>query len=152
MAYVAWIQHPCRLRHWEHCTPCTKIKSVKQVRCRSSLIDRLIASTRRSGVPISLGSSNRTICVGTNCWMISWTIPCWNCDCWIWLRGNWRLIWKSPNIRLAIWCRRRSPHWNVISQKVLMQRWQGDFFLYSAQYIACMPLFMLVFCSWTMPA
>ncbi len=30
---------------------------------------------------------------------------CWNCDCRIWLRGDWRLIWKSPNISLAVWCR-----------------------------------------------
>jgi hypothetical protein len=28
----------------------------------------------------------------------------------------------------------------------------GGIFLYSAQYIACMPPFMLVFRSWTMPA
>ncbi len=28
----------------------------------------------------------------------------------------------------------------------------GGIFLYSAQYIACIPLFMLVFRSWTMPA
>ncbi len=29
MAYVALIQHPCRLQHCAHCTPCTMIKSVK---------------------------------------------------------------------------------------------------------------------------
>ncbi len=74
------------------------------MRCRSSLIDCLIASTHRLGVPISPDSSNSTICVGPNCRIISWTIPCWNCDHQIWLRGNWRLIWKSPNICLAIWC------------------------------------------------
>ncbi len=95
--------------------------------CLSSLIDCLIASTCRSGVPISPGGSNRMICVGPNCWIISWSIPCWNCDCWIWLRGDWRLIWKSPNICLAIWCCRCSPHCNVISQRILMQRWQWDF-------------------------
>ncbi len=128
MAYVAWIQCPCRLQQCEHCTPCTMIKSVKYVRCQSSLIDCLIASTCRSGVPISLGSSNRTICVGPNCLIISGMIPCWNCDCWISLRGNWRLIWKSPNVCLAIWCRLCSPCWNVISQQILMQRWQGEFF------------------------
>ncbi len=98
------------------------------MRCQSSLIDCLIATTRRLGKPISPGGSNRTICVGLNCWIISWTIPCWNCDCWIWLRGNWRLIWKSPNVRLAIWCRRCSPCCNVISQQILMQRWQQEFF------------------------
>ena len=85
----AWIQCPCRLWHCEHCTPCTMIKSVKWVRCQSSLIDGLIASTHRSGKPISPGGSNRTICAGPNCWMISWIIPCWNCDCWIWLIGDW---------------------------------------------------------------
>ncbi len=98
------------------------------MRCFSSLIDCLIASTRLLGVLISLGGSNRTICVGPNCWIISWRILCWNCDCRIWLRGNWRLIWKSPDIHLAIWCCRCSPHWNVISQQILMQRWQGEFF------------------------
>ncbi len=99
------------------------------MRCRSSLIDRLIASTRRLGIPISPGGSNRTICVGPHFWIISWTIPCWNCDCQLWLlRGNWRLIWKSPNNRLAIWCRHHSSHWNVISQQILLQRWQGGFF------------------------
>ncbi len=152
MADVAWIQRPCRLWHCEHCTPCIMIKSVKYVRCFSSSIDCLIATTCRLGVPISPSSSNRMIYVGPNCWIISWTISCWNCDCWIWLRGNWRLMWKSPNILLAIWCRRCSPHWNVISQQILMQRWHGKFFLYSAQYIACMPPFMLIFRSWTMPA
>ncbi len=92
------------------------------------LDDCLIASTCRSGVLISPGGSNRTICVGPNCWIISWTIPCWNCDCWIWVRGNRRLIWKSPNVCLAIWCHRHSPCWNVISQQILMQCWQGEFF------------------------
>jgi hypothetical protein len=76
MAYVAWIQRPRRLQHCERCTPCTIIKSVKYVRCQSSLIDCLIASTRRLGIPISPDGSNRTICVGPNCWIISWTIPC----------------------------------------------------------------------------
>jgi hypothetical protein len=97
------------------------------VRCFSSLIDCLIASTCRLGVLISPGGSNRTICVGPNCWIISWTIPCWNCDRWIWLRGNWRLIWKSPNNRLAIWCRCCSPCCNVISQQILMQRWRWEY-------------------------
>jgi hypothetical protein len=96
--------------------------------CRSSLIDRLIVSTRRLGKPISPGSSNRTICVGLNCWRISWIIPCWNCDHWIWLGGKWRLIWKSPNVRRAIWCHCCSPCCNVISQQILMQRWQWKFF------------------------
>ncbi len=114
MAYVAWIQCPCRLWHCEHCTPCTMIKSVKSVRCQCSLIDHLI--------------SNRTICVGPNCWIISLTIPCWNCDCWIWLRGDRRLIWKSPNVCLAIWCHCHSPCWNMISQQISMQRWQGKIF------------------------
>ncbi len=127
MAYVAWIQCPRRLWPCEHCTPRTMIKSVKEVRCQSSLIDCLIASTHHLGVPISPGGSNRTICVGPNCWIISWTIPCWNCDCRIWLRGNRRLIWKSPKVHLAIWCRHHSPHWNVISQQILMQCWQGNF-------------------------
>ncbi len=36
------------------------------MRCQSSLIDLLIASTRRSGVLISPGGLNRTICVGPN--------------------------------------------------------------------------------------
>ncbi len=98
------------------------------MRCQSSLIDRLIASTRRLGVLISPGGSNRKICIGPNGWIISWMIPCWNCDRRIWLRGSRRLIWKSPNIRLAIWCHRHSPHWNVISQWILMQHWQGEFF------------------------
>ncbi len=98
------------------------------MRCRSSLIHCLIASTRRLGVPISPGGSNRTICVGLNCWIISWMIPCWNCDRRIWLRCNRRLIWKSPNVRLAIWCCHHSPCWNVISQQILMQHWQGGFF------------------------
>ncbi len=127
MAFVAWIQHPRRLRHCECCTLCTMIKSVKKVRCFSSLIDCLIASTRCSGIPISPGSSNRTICVELNCWMISLTIPCWNCDCQIWLRGDWRLIWKSPTVRLAIWCR-CSHRCNVISWHILMQRWQWECF------------------------
>ncbi len=128
MVYVAWIRCPCRLRHCERCTLCTMIKSVKWVRCQSSLIYPLIARKCRLGKPISPGGSNRTICVGPNCWIISWTIPCWNCDCRIWLRGNWRLIWKSPNIPLAIWCHRRSPHCNVIPQQILMQRWHWEFF------------------------
>ncbi len=128
MVYVAWIQCPCRLQRCEHCTPCSMIKSVKLVRRQSSLIDHLIASTRHSSKPISLGISNRTICVGPNCWIISCTIPCWNCDCPLWLRGNWRLIWKSLNICLAIWCRCCSPCCNVISQQILMQRWQWEFF------------------------
>ncbi len=98
------------------------------MRCQSSLIDPLIASTRRLGEPIFPSRSKRTICVGSNCWIISWTIPCWNCDRWIWLRGNWRLIWKSPNDRLAIWCRHRSRCCNVISQQILMQCWQWEFF------------------------
>ncbi len=98
------------------------------MRCQSFLIDHLIAITRRLGIPISPGGSNRTIYVGPNCWIISWTIPCWNCDRWIWLGGNWRLIWKSLNIRLAIWCHRCSPHYNVISLQILMQRWQWKFF------------------------
>ncbi len=106
MAYFVWIQQPRRLRHCARCTPwCTMIKSVKQVRCQSSLIDRLITSTRRSGVLISPSGSNRMICVGPNCWIISWTISYWNCGRQIWLIGNWRLIWKSPNVCLAIWCR-----------------------------------------------
>ncbi len=98
------------------------------MRCRSSLIDCLIASTCRSGELISPGGSNRTICVGPICWIISWTTPCWNCDCRIWLTGNWRLIWKSTNVRLAIWCRCRSPRCNVISQQILLQHWQWEFF------------------------
>ncbi len=48
--------------------PCTMINSVKEVRCQCSSIDCLIASTRRSSVPISPGGSNRTICVGPKCW------------------------------------------------------------------------------------
>ncbi len=119
MVYVAWIQRPHRLQHCVHCTPCTIIKSVKWVRCQSSLIDCLIVSARCSGLPISPGGSNRMICVGLNCWIISWTIPCWNCDCWIWLGGNWRLI---------IWCRCCSPCCNVISWPNLMQCWQWEFF------------------------
>ncbi len=98
------------------------------MRCQSSLINCLIASTSRSGVPISPGISNRTICVGPNFWIIFWTIPCWNCDRQIWLRGNWRLKWKSPNVPLAIWCHCYSPPCNVISQQILMQRWQWEFF------------------------
>ncbi len=121
MVYVAWIQRPCRLWHCAHCTPCTMIKSVKKVRCQSSSIDCLIASTLHSGVPISPGRSNRTICVLPNCWIIPWTIPCQNCECGIWLRGNWRLLWKSPNVCLAIWCHRCSHCCNVISQQILMQ-------------------------------
>ena len=40
------------------------------------LLDRLlIANTRRSGVPISPGGSNRTICVGLNCWMFLGQFP-----------------------------------------------------------------------------
>ncbi len=98
------------------------------MRCQSSSIDHLIASTHRLGVPISPGDSNRTISVGPNYWIISWTIPWWNYDPRIWLRGNWRLIWKSTNVCLAIWCRRCSPCCNVISQQNLMQCWQGEIF------------------------
>jgi hypothetical protein len=63
-------------------------------------------------------------CVGPNHWIISWTIPCWNCDCQIWLGGNWRLIWKSPKVCLAIWCHCCSLCCNVISPRILMQCWQ----------------------------
>ncbi len=38
---------------------------------------------------------DRMIRVGLNCWIISWEISCWNCDCWIWLGGNWRLLYIS---------------------------------------------------------
>ncbi len=95
------------------------------MRCQSTfLVDCLIASTRRLGVLISPGGSNRIICVGPNCRIISWTIPCWNCDRRIWLKGNRRLIWKSPNVCLAVWCHRHSPRWNVISQQILMLGWE----------------------------
>jgi hypothetical protein len=81
------------------------------------LVDRLLdASTHRLGVPISPGSSNRTICVGPNCCIISWTISCLNCDYRIWLGGNWRLIWKSLNVCLAIWCCCCPPCCNMISR------------------------------------
>jgi hypothetical protein len=60
--------------------------------------------------------------------MISWIIAFWNCDCWIWLIGDWRLIWKSPNVHLAIWLCCCSPHCNVIPQQVLLQRWLWEFF------------------------
>ncbi len=103
-----------------------KVSEISEV--PKPLIDCLIASTCCSGEPISPGGSNRTICVGPNCWIISWTVPYWNCDCWIWLRGNWRLIWKSPKVCLAIWCHCCSSHCSVISQRILMQRWQWEFF------------------------
>ncbi len=99
-----------------------KVSEIDEV---PKLFNRLLdCSTRRSGVPIYSGGSNRTICVGPNCWIISWTILCWNCDCWIWLGGDWRLIWKSPNVCLNIWCPCCSPCCNVISWRILMLRWQ----------------------------
>ncbi len=109
--------------------------------CQSSLIYCLIASTHRLGVPFYPGGSNRTICVGLNCWIISWTISCWNCDCGIWLGGNWRLIWKSPNVCCAIWGRCCSPCCHVISWEILMQHWH--------QYFFCIPhnIFLVCPCS-----
>ncbi len=86
--------------------------------------------------------SNRMICVGPNCWIISWTIPSWKCDCQIWLRGNWRLIWKSPNVHLAIWCRCRSPRCNVISQQILLQRWQWNVSVFCTIYCLYAPVYV----------
>jgi hypothetical protein len=107
------------------------------------LLDRLLdASTCCLGVPISPGGSNRTICVGPNCCIIYWTIPCLNCDCWIWLGGNWRLIWKSPNVCLAIWCHHHSPCCNVISQHILMQHWQWEFSVFCAIYCLYAPVYV----------
>ncbi len=63
-----------------------KVSEISEV---PKLLHRLLdASTCHSGEPISPSGSSRTICEGLNCWIISCTIPCWNCDRWIWLRGN----------------------------------------------------------------
>ncbi len=116
--------------------------------CRSSLIDRLIASTRHSGKPISPGRINRTICVGPNCWMISWIVLFWNCDHRIWLIGNWRLIWKSPNVCLAIWCHRCSPRCNVISQQIFLQRWECEFFCILHNILLVCPCLCWYYIPW----
>ncbi len=107
-----------------------------------SLKDHLIASTHCSGVPISPGGSSRTVCAVPNCWIVSWATPCWNCDCQIWLRGDWRLIWKSPNLCLANWCRRCPPRCYVISQQILMQRWQWEFYVFCTIYCLYAPVYV----------
>ncbi len=117
-----------KVRNWINCKIPRNSEQISQPSC--------------SGKPISPGRSNRTICVGLNCWIISWTIPCLNSDHRIWLRGNWRLIWKSPNIRIGIWCCRCSPHWNVISQQILMQHWQGEFSLFCTIYCLYAPVYV----------
>ncbi len=97
------------------------------MRCQSSLIDHLIANTHRLGVPISPGSSNMMICVRPNYWIISWMTCCKNCYHGIWVGGDWRLIWKSPNVFHAIWSCRCSPCCTIILQQILTQHWQWQF-------------------------